>query len=249
MNSGQQVHFSRRRLNVVCRCLPCTPARNGAVHQSINTPPPFSPRMPSTTCVPGMNADMSSTPAAMSGAAGLTKAQRKNQKRRHQKAKAKDDVPHVPPPLPSASWVPESEQYVLASCDGLSRFPPPEVANAIALKRIQKEKLTLKTSPVAGIIIVSQSPEIFHDRYYRGSIAGPMQSPYERGVFDFEMFLPASYPMKPPKVRMLTKIYHPNIDKLGRICLDTLKGKWSPGKLCMCAICFTIITMLLLLPA
>ena len=57
----------------------------------------------------------------------------------------------------------------------------------------------------------------------------PLPPPAAGGVFQLELFLPAEYPMSPPKVRYLTKLYHPNVDKLGRICLDILKDKWSPA--------------------
>ncbi|CAF4516742.1 unnamed protein product, partial [Rotaria sp. Silwood2] len=61
-------------------------------------------------------------------------------------------------------------------------------------------------------------------RYFKVVIDGPRESPYEGGKFKVELFLPEEYPMAPPKVRFMTKLYHPNIDKLGRICLDILKG-------------------------
>jgi ubiquitin-conjugating enzyme E2 N len=66
-------------------------------------------------------------------------------------------------------------------------------------------------------------------RYFAVNILGPQETPYDGGMFELELFLPEEYPMAAPKVRFLTKIYHPNIDSLGRICLDILKDKWSPA--------------------
>ncbi|PWN91553.1 putative ubiquitin-conjugating enzyme E2 [Acaromyces ingoldii] len=93
-------------------------------------------------------------------------------------------------------------------------------------KRIIKETERLVADPAPGI---TATPHEDNLRYFDVVISGPSQSPFEGGSFKLELFLPEEYPMAPPKVRFLTKIYHPNIDKLGRICLDILKDKWSPA--------------------
>ncbi|RNA30859.1 ubiquitin-conjugating enzyme E2 N [Brachionus plicatilis] len=92
--------------------------------------------------------------------------------------------------------------------------------------RILKETQRLMQEPVPGI---SAIPDESNAKYFHVIILGPSESPYEGGSFKLELYLPDEYPMAPPKVRFMTKIYHPNIDKLGRICLDILKDKWSPA--------------------
>lgn len=124
-----------------------------------------------------------------------------------------------------------------------------------------QETERLVADPAPGI---TATPHDDNLRYFDVTIQGPEGSPFDRecpvhsrvlgsywervlrsgGIFKLELFLPEEYPMAPPKVRFLTKIYHPNIglfpllhfshwviqldhvllDKLGRICLDILKG-------------------------
>lgn len=61
------------------------------------------------------------------------------------------------------------------------------------------------------------------------TILGPEGSPYQGGVFFLNIHFPTDYPFKPPKVTFTSKIYHPNINSNGSICLDILKDQWSPA--------------------
>lgn len=58
---------------------------------------------------------------------------------------------------------------------------------------------------------------------------GPPDSPYQGGVFFLTIHFPTDYPFKPPKVAFTTRIYHPNINSNGSICLDILRSQWSPA--------------------
>jgi len=58
---------------------------------------------------------------------------------------------------------------------------------------------------------------------------GPNDSAYEGGVFNLNIKFPPDYPFSSPKVYFNTKIYHPNINSKGQICLDILKDRWSPA--------------------
>lgn len=48
------------------------------------------------------------------------------------------------------------------------------------------------------------------------------------GIFKLELFLPEEYPMNPPKVRFLTKIYHPNIGELTEVCFELTHRQARP---------------------
>lgn len=95
-----------------------------------------------------------------------------------------------------------------------------------ALKRITREYADLLKDPPTNI---SAGPLSEGDMFnWRATIVGPGDSPYSGGVFFLRIHFPTDYPFKPPRCQFETKIFHPNVNANGGICLDILKDSWSP---------------------
>jgi len=97
--------------------------------------------------------------------------------------------------------------------------------------RIKKELQMNEKSPTPGISFWFADDNSVNE--IKANITGPSSSPYEGGIFKLNIVIPERYPFVPPSVNFETKVYHPNIDTAGRICLDLLKippkGIWKPN--------------------
>ncbi|KAI5423861.1 E2 SUMO-conjugating protein ubc9, variant 2 [Lathyrus oleraceus] len=96
----------------------------------------------------------------------------------------------------------------------------------MASKRILKELKDLQKDPPTSCSAGPVAEDMFH---WQATIMGPPDSPYAGGVFLVTIHFPPDYPFKPPKVAFRTKVFHPNINSNGSICLDILKEQWSPA--------------------
>ncbi|URE31091.1 ubiquitin-conjugating enzyme [Musa troglodytarum] len=96
----------------------------------------------------------------------------------------------------------------------------------MASKRIQKELKDLERDPPVSCSAGPVGEDMFH---WQATIMGPVDSPYAGGVFLVNIHFPPDYPFKPPKVSFRTKVFHPNVNSNGSICLDILKEQWSPA--------------------
>ncbi|KAF3961634.1 hypothetical protein CMV_013776 [Castanea mollissima] len=95
-------------------------------------------------------------------------------------------------------------------------------ASGLINKRILAEYQKFQRDPPEGcrVRIVDS---LFH---WEGILIGPQSSPYAGGVFLLDIHFSDQHPFKAPKVTFQTKVYHPNIDQQGRLCLET---SWSPA--------------------
>jgi len=56
----------------------------------------------------------------------------------------------------------------------------------------------------------------------------PQDGLYQKAKFKFIVAVPKGYPHNPPAVSCETRVYHPNIDLNGRVCLNILRHEWNP---------------------
>ncbi|CAO3688156.1 unnamed protein product [Rhizopus microsporus] len=93
-------------------------------------------------------------------------------------------------------------------------------------KEAEAEKKKPRTT-AAQIRVQKDFPDPSHILKFNVSIL-PDEGFYKGGIFKFTFDISNSYPHEPPKVHCIQKIYHPNIDLEGNICLNILREDWKP---------------------
>ncbi|KAJ7508602.1 hypothetical protein B0H11DRAFT_1848236 [Mycena galericulata] len=93
-----------------------------------------------------------------------------------------------------------------------------------------KELATMATSLPPGIFV--RVDEVRND-VLKIMIAGPDDTPYSGGLFEFDCFMPLTYPATPPLMHLRTTgggtvRFNPNLYNSGKVCLSLL-GTW-PGR-------------------
>ncbi|KAJ7316479.1 hypothetical protein JRQ81_002641 [Phrynocephalus forsythii] len=94
-----------------------------------------------------------------------------------------------------------------------------------ARRRLMRDFKRLQEDPPVG---VSGAPSENNIMQWNAVIFGPEGTPFEDGTFKLVIEFSEEYPNKPPTVRFLSKMFHPNVYADGSICLDILQNRWSP---------------------
>eukprot|EP00128_Syssomonas_multiformis_P010627 Colp12_sorted_trinity150504_noHs@2040 len=90
---------------------------------------------------------------------------------------------------------------------------------------LRKQLNELNKHPVEGF---SAGLKDDSDMYrWEVMIIGPPDTLYEGGFFKAELTFPVEYPLRPPKMKFITEIWHPNVHTNGDVCISILH---EPGE-------------------
>jgi hypothetical protein len=128
--------------------------------------------------------------------------------------------------IPALTDLPDNEIFVSHSfatdAENLQSPPPGR------FKRILTEITILKTGLPPGIFVryAESRPDVM-----KIVIIGPVGTPYENGIFEFDLWCDADFPKKPPVLEFKTTAggtvsFNPNLYADGTVCLSLL-GTWQ----------------------
>ena len=87
--------------------------------------------------------------------------------------------------------------------------------------------LLIGTTLVALVGLQAFAVDDIHQ--WTATLTGPPSTPYAGGTFHLSLIFPTTYPFKPPAIKFVTPIYHPNVKTdTGDICADLISEGWGP---------------------
>jgi len=102
------------------------------------------------------------------------------------------------------------------------------MSSSIGIKKLQEEYKKIRKEGILTTILGTAAPIKKDFLHWRGNICGPKNTPYDKGIYYFEIKFTNEYPNKAPiDVQMRTKTYHPNIySSNGHIC-NSYFSNWN----------------------
>jgi len=89
-------------------------------------------------------------------------------------------------------------------------------------RRIETDVMKMLMSDYE-VTLVNDNMQEFFVRF-----KGPAETPFQGGLWKVHVELPDQYPYKSPSIGFVNRIFHPNIDESGSVCLDVINQTWSP---------------------
>lgn len=93
-----------------------------------------------------------------------------------------------------------------------------------ARRRLMRDLKNIQNDTPEGIYAMPLPTNLL---LWHAIITGPDDTPFADGLFKLVLQFDESYPTRPPSIKFISKMFHPNIYADGNICLDLLQNRWS----------------------
>ncbi|KAJ4450335.1 hypothetical protein ANN_01755 [Periplaneta americana] len=133
--------------------------------------------------------------------------------------------------MPSVTLPTSSLSSITTDWDPITNSSDKESASHQCLLRIKRDMMSIYNEPPPGLFVVPDEKDM---TIIHALITGSFDTPYEGGFFYFLIRCPSDYPIRPPRVKLMTTgagtvRFNPNLYKCGKICLSILGKCGSIG--------------------